>query len=166
MVCVVLGDPLVRRGLDVTFHNRDYPAHLLAKQPAADPDRLWLLGPSTPATTAEVLAASDLHVAPSRPYPVARSLLEAMAAGCVVMASDTQPHREIITPGQTGLLVDGDNHDAFTRQALAVLADPAAHRPLGDAAAELVRARYAQDVCLPRLAEQFSALAAAQGKRP
>jgi hypothetical protein len=62
-------------------------------------------------------------------------------------------------------LIDGDDHGAFTRQALSVLADPAAHRPLGDAAAELVRARYAQDVCLPRLAEQFSALAAAQGKR-
>ena len=38
---------------------------------------------------AEVLAASDLHIAPGRPYPVARSLLEAMAAGCVVLASDT-----------------------------------------------------------------------------
>jgi glycosyltransferase involved in cell wall biosynthesis len=160
-----VGDPIVRRGLDVTFHSRDYPAHLLASQPAADAERLWLLGPSTPATAAEVLAASDLHVAPSRPYPVARSLLEAMAAGCVVMASDTAPHREMITPRQTGLLIDGDNVDAFTRQALSVLADRAAHRPLGDAAAELVRARYAQDVCLPRLAERFSALAAAQGKR-
>jgi glycosyltransferase involved in cell wall biosynthesis len=166
VICVVLGDPIVRRGLDVTFHNRDYPAHLLAQQPAADPDRLWLLGPSTPATVAEVLAASDLHIAPSRPYPVARSLLEAMAAGCVVIASDTEPHREIIVSGQSGLLIDGDNHGAFTRQALAVLADPAAHRPLGDLAAELVRARYAQDVCLPRLAEQFSALAADRGRRP
>jgi glycosyltransferase involved in cell wall biosynthesis len=165
VICVAVGDPVGRRGLDVNFHNRDYPAHLLAKQPAADADRLWLLGSSTPETVAEVLAASDLHIAPSRPYPVARSLLEAMAAGCVVIASDTPPHREIIIPGQTGLLIDGDDHGAFARQAQAVLADPAAHRPLGDAAGELVRARYAQDVCLPRLAEQFSALAAAQGKR-
>ena len=49
----------------------------------------------------------DLHLAPGRPYPVARSLLEAMAAGCVVLASDTEPHRQVITPGRTGLLVDG-----------------------------------------------------------
>ena len=53
----------------------------------------------------------------------------------------------------------------LARQALAVLADPAAYRPLGDAAAAMVREHYAQDVCLPRLAEQFSALAAAKGER-
>src|SRR5262249_37668756 len=41
------------------------------------------------------------------------------------------------------------------RQALAVLADPATHRPLGDAASALVRERYAQDVTLPGLAALF-----------
>ena len=33
VLCVVVGDPIVRRGLDVEFHNRDYPAHLMAQQP-------------------------------------------------------------------------------------------------------------------------------------
>ena len=83
------------------------PRTCSAQNPPVDPDRLWFLGPSTPAVVAEVLAASDLHVAPGRPYPVARSLLEAMAAGCVVLASDTEPHREVVDPGRTGLLVDG-----------------------------------------------------------
>ena len=158
VLIVVVGDPIVRRGLDVAFHNKDYPAHLMAQRPPADRQRVWLLGPSPPGTVAEVLASSDLHLAPSRPYPVARSLLEAMASGCVVLASDTDPHRQVITPGRTGLLADVRDAEALTRQAMAVLADPAAHRPLGDAAAELVRERYSQDVCLPRLAEQFSAL--------
>ena len=108
-----------------------------------------------------MLAASDLHIAPGRVYPVARSLLEAMAAGCVVLASDTEPHREVIRPGETGLLVDVRDADGLARRALAVLDDPAAHRPLGDAAAALVRERFSQDVCLPRLAEQFGSLAAA-----
>ncbi len=112
---------------------------------------------------AEVLAASDLHVAPGRAYPVARSLLEAMSSGCVVLASDTEPHRQVITPGETGLLVDARDADALTRRILAVLDDPAAHRPLGDAASALVRERYSQDACLPRLAEQLGALAAAKG---
>ena len=76
------------------------PRNLLDQNPPFDPERLWFLGNSTPAVVAEVLAASDLHVAPCRPYPVARSLLEAMAAGCVVLASDTEPHREVITHGQ------------------------------------------------------------------
>ncbi len=160
---VVVGDPIVRRGLDVAFHNKDYPAHLLAQHPVTDPQRLWFLGASTPQTVAEVLAASDLHIAPGRVYPVARSLLEAMAAGCVVLASDTEPHRQVIRPGETGLLVDARDADSLARWALAVLDDPAAHRPLGDAAAELIRQRYSQDVCLPQLADQLGRLAAASG---
>ncbi len=160
---VVVGDPIVKRSLDVAFHNKDYPAHLLAGRPVVDPHRLWFLGASTPATVAEVLAASDLHVAPGRVYPVARSLLEAMAAGCVVLVSDTEPHRQVIRPGETGLLVDARDADTLARRALAVLDDPEAHRPLGDAAAQFVRERFSQDACLPQLAEQLGSLAAARG---
>ena len=164
VICVVVGDPIVRRGLDVEFHNRDYAAHLMAKQPLFDPDRVWFLGPSTPTLVAEVLAAADLHIAPSRPYPVARSLLEAMAAGCIVLASDTAPHREIVEPGRSGLLVSGQDTDALKSQALAVLADIALYRSLGDAASVLVHEHYSQDVCMPRLAERFTALAVAGGQ--
>ena len=113
VLCVVAGDPIVRRGLDVAFHNRDYPAHLLATQPPADPERLWFLGAATPAVVAEILGASDLHIAPSRSYPVVRSLLEAMASGCVVLAADTEPHREVMTSDQTGLLIDGEDSMGF-----------------------------------------------------
>ena len=67
-----------------------------------------------------------------------RSLLEAMAAGCVVLASDTEPHREVLTDGQTGLLVEEHDQDSLAKRALGVLADPAAFRPIGDAAAALV----------------------------
>ena len=165
VVCVVVGDPIVRRGLDVEFHNRDFCAYLAAKQPPLDPDRLWFLGLSSPALVAEVLAAADLHIAPSRSYPVARSLLEAMATGCVVLASDTDPHREIIEPGRSGLLANGHDTDGLTRQALAVIADRAAYRPLGEAAAQLVREHYSQDACMPRLAERFTSLAVATGGR-
>jgi glycosyltransferase involved in cell wall biosynthesis len=165
VVCVVVGEPLVLRGLDVVFHNQDYPAHLMAQEPPFDPDRLWMLGRAIPAIVAEVLAASDLHIAPSRVYPVARSVLEAMAAGCVVLASDTEPHREVIEAGRTGLLVESHDAETLVRQALAVLADPDAYRALGEAAAAAARERYSRDVCLPRLAERFSALAAAEGGR-
>ena len=82
VLCVVVGDPIVRRGLDVAFHNRDYVGHLLAQNPLFDRERVWFLGLGAPSVVAEVLAASDLHVAPSRPYPVARSLLEADGLWC------------------------------------------------------------------------------------
>jgi glycosyltransferase involved in cell wall biosynthesis len=166
VLCVVAGDPIVRRGLDVDFHNHDYRAHLLAQQAPSDADRLWFLGASTPEVVRELLAASDLHIAPSRSYPVACSLLEAMAAGCVVLATNTAPHREMIVPGQNGLLCDGSDIDGLARQALAALEDRAVHRPLGDAASAMVNENYAQDVCIPLLAERFSALVAARREGP
>jgi glycosyltransferase involved in cell wall biosynthesis len=160
VVCAVVGDPIVRRGLDVPFFNRDYRADVLGREPLHDPERVWFLGPVPPAVVAAVLAASDLHVYPGRPFAVARSLVEALAAGCVVLAWDTEPVREFLTHGRTGLLVAPEDSDGQSRQALAVLDDPAAHRPLAAAAAELVRERYAQDVTLPHLAALFDRLVA------
>jgi glycosyltransferase involved in cell wall biosynthesis len=160
VICMMVGDAVVQRGLDIEFHDRDYFAHLSTSYPPVDRERLWFLGRATPRVVAEVLAASDLHVAPGRPYPVARSLLEAMGAGCVVLASDTAPHREVLTHGQTGFLADVSDPEDFVKQALAILDDPEAHRHLGDAAAEEVRARYSHDACLPEIAERFSMLAA------
>lgn len=165
VICVAAGDPIVRRGLDVLFHNRDYFAHLKATQPAVDLDRLWMLGSVAPATVAEVLAASDLHVAPGRSYPVARSLLEAMASGCVVLASDTPPHRDLLTPGRDSLLVDGRDQDALYEAAVKVLADRATYRPLGEAAAAVVNEHYSRAVRMPKLAERFTRLVEAHEAR-
>ncbi|HZU38978.1 MAG TPA: glycosyltransferase, partial [Gemmataceae bacterium] len=106
----------------------------------------------------EVLAASDLHVYLSRPYPIGRSLLEALAAGCVVMATDTAPVREVITDGRDGFLVAPGQPDQLAKLALAVLANPAEYRALGMAAAQTARERWARDVNLPRLARWLSGL--------
>jgi glycosyltransferase involved in cell wall biosynthesis len=156
VLCVVIGDPVVKRGLDVQFFNRNYRAHILQQEPLPDPGRAWFFDQARPAVVAEALAASDLHVYPGRAYPVSRSLLEAMAAGCVVLAAHTEPVAEVLTHGQTGLLLPPDDLDAWERQGLAALDDPAAHRPLGDAAAEVARQRYSRDENLPRLAELLS----------
>jgi glycosyltransferase involved in cell wall biosynthesis len=159
VLCVVVGHPVVQRGLDVQFFNQDYRAHVLGRMRLHDPGRVWFFEPLRPALLAEALALSDLHVYPGRAYPVARSLLEAMASGRVVLAADTPPVRELITHGRTGLLTEPGDADGWERQALAVLDDPAAHRPLGEAACELVRQQFAQDVTLPALAERFTRLA-------
>jgi glycosyltransferase involved in cell wall biosynthesis len=160
---VAVGDPIVHRGLDIQFYRQDYPAHVLAQTPLVDPARVWFLSAVLPTIVAEVLAASDLTVYPSRSYPVAHALLEAMAMGCTILAWDTAPLREFLTHGQTGLLVEPNDPDAAERLALAVLDDPSAYRPLGEAATRLVHERYAQEVTLPALAAQFDRLVQQRG---
>jgi len=158
VICVVAGRDRVHCSLDVEFYDRNYREYAVQQLPPHDPERLWFLGELAPDGVAELLAASDLHVYASRDYAVARSLVEAMASGCVVLAWDTPPVREFVTNGQTGLFVPSDDADARERRALDVLSDPAAFRPLGEAAAQIVRERYAQDVTLPTLARWFEQL--------
>ena len=155
VVGIVVGGGPVERMLDIPFYGQDYAAKALADDPPPDPSRLWMLGSVPPATVAEVLGAADLHIAASRPYPVARSTLEAMAAGAVVLAWDTPAIREFLTPGANGLLATDDD---AAETALRVLSDPAECRPLGEAAAALIRERYDRGVCLPELAALFDRL--------
>ena len=52
-----------------------------------------------------VMRASDAHVYLTVPFVLSWSLLDAMATGCLIVASDTAPVREFMTDGVTGLLV-------------------------------------------------------------
>jgi glycosyltransferase involved in cell wall biosynthesis len=152
---VVVGGSQVQRGLDVLFYNKDFREHVLLQNPPFDPDRFWFLGSIAPTTIKEVLEASDLHFYPSRPYVVSRSLVEAMAAGCVIIAGDAAPAREFIIPGQNGLLAPVDDIDAWENLALSILENPKAHDSLGQAAATLVREKFSQRATLPLLAKFF-----------
>ena len=72
-------------------------------------------------------------------------MLEAMACGCALVASDTAPVREVIRHGENGWLVDFFDTGALARRIAAVLEDPAASRALRLRAAATVRLRYGME---------------------
>ena len=54
----------------------------------------------------KVLRASSVHIYLTRPFVLSWSMLEAMSTGCLLVASDTQPVREVIENGANGCLVE------------------------------------------------------------
>jgi len=106
-----------------------------------------------------LLQLSTVHVYLTYPFVLSWSLLEAMSAGCAIVASDTAPVREVITHDQTGCLVDFFDPAALAHGIAALLDDPARRRRLGQAARAKVRARYdLHSVCLPAQMKWFDRL--------
>jgi glycosyltransferase involved in cell wall biosynthesis len=108
-----------------------------------------------------LLALSRAHVYLSYPFVLSWSLLEAMSAGCAVVASDTAPVREVVTDGVTGRLADFFDHERLADHVCTLLADRAQAAALGAQARAHIQSRFdLNTVCLPemvRLAERTAA---------
>lgn len=117
-----------------------------------DPSRVHFLGRVPPADYLRVLQVSRAHCYLTYPFVLSWSLLEAMAAGAMVIASDTAPLHEVIRDGENGRLVDFFDHAAIAGRLIAALAKPDAHLAMrAQARADVIRRYDLRRICLPRL---------------
>jgi glycosyltransferase involved in cell wall biosynthesis len=95
---------------------------------------------------AQIWAKSHIAVLPSHREGLPKSLLEAAACGRPLVATDVSGCREVVRPGETGILVPprdpGSLADALERLAT----DPDLRRRMGSAARELVERELSQEV--------------------
>ena len=128
-----------------------FAAEVRPQIPDVDWARVHFLGHVPYQHFIPLLQLSTVHVYLTYPFVLSWSLLEAMSAGCAIVASDTQPLREAIVDGQTGLLVPFFDHAALATKVCALLQDPAKRQSLGANARAFAQANYdLQAVCLPR----------------
>ena len=125
---VLIGDGPLRPGLE----------RLL--QELALGDRVVFLGErhDVPA----VLAALDISVLPSASESLSNVILESMAAGVPVVASDVGGSPELVENEKTGLLFSSENEDEFRAALEALLTQPELRRTMGSTARECARLRY------------------------
>lgn len=115
-------------GDEVSYGSRpkdaaNWRSKLLAENPI-DPARVHFLGKVPYATYKQVLQVSAVHLYLTYPFVLSWSLLEAMASGCLVVASDTAPVREVIEDGRNGRLVDFFDTGAIAERVVQALSEP------------------------------------------
>jgi sugar transferase (PEP-CTERM/EpsH1 system associated) len=102
---------------------------------------------------ADVLRALDVFVLPSRAEGISNTILEAMASGLPVLATDVGGNRELVTR-ETGMLVAPDDVDALTNGLLHYARDRAAAK----AAGRMGRLRAEQVHSLDGMIARYAAL--------
>ena len=98
----------------------------------------------------KLLQSSDVHVYLTRPFVLSWSILEAMSCGCVVVASDTEPIKEIIKEGVNGFLTDFFNPRQIAHKILSVLDYPSFVQSISQKARETIIQNYSLQKLLPK----------------
>lgn len=117
-------------------------------------DQLLLAGALPRVEVAEWLAASDLFVLPSR-YEggPATALMEAMACGCAVVATDVSGTSELVTDESLGLLVPPQDPSGLADAIRKLLANSELRASLARRAREKVLAEFTIEACMKRTEE-------------
>jgi len=108
-----------------------------------DWDRVHFTGLLPRDQYAQVLEASAVHVYLTVPFVLSWSMMEAMSAGCAIVASDVAPVREIADQAEGALsLVDMVNGESIASGILGVLRDKTVGQDLGVRARRLIEDNY------------------------
>jgi glycosyltransferase involved in cell wall biosynthesis len=160
VIFAVAGQDRVCYGGDERFTGGKSFKDWILSQDHYDLSRFLFLGLVPPRDLARLLAMTDLHIYLTVPFVLSWSLMDALACGATVLASNTAPVREMIENGRNGLLADFFDVEGFARTASEVLDDPAKFKSLGQAGAEMIREKYSLDVCLPKMLNLYQRVGA------
>ena len=103
-------------------------------------DHFHMLGAQ--ANVVDFLRACDIFVFPSLYEGLGIALIEAMAAGCVCVATNTGPIPEVVQDGKDGVLVPSADDEALARAICDLLGDPSRRSQLGTAAKQTAFSKF------------------------
>jgi sugar transferase (PEP-CTERM/EpsH1 system associated) len=128
---VVAGDGALRAALEQSL------------QQAGVASLAWLAGERDDVPA--LLRGLDAFVLPSRAEGISNTILEAMASGLPIVATDVGGNRDLIEPGLTGTLVPAGDVESMARALLDDLADPDGARQRGRNARMAAQRRFSLD---------------------
>lgn len=119
------------------------------KQVKLDTQRVHFTGPLPYGEYKQILQASSAHVYLTWPFVLSWSFLEAMACGCLIVGSDTEPVREIMRHEENGLLTDFHSSEAIAQSVITALEQQSQLGELRRAARKTICDSYCLTKSLP-----------------
>jgi len=117
-------------------------------------NRVRFLGSKDREEIPEILAITDIFVLPSLSEGLPTAVIEAMAAGCPVVATAVGGTAEVVADGETGLLVPPRDPDALAEGMKILLQSRATRRKMGEAGAKRAREYFS----IERMVREYEAL--------
>jgi len=114
-------------------------------------------GEVTPDAVQQALATASIAVLPSREEAFPMFLVEAMAQGCAIVATDVGGVRELM--GDAGLLVRADDADALGDALTRLIGEPGTRAGFADAAGARAAERFDAGPVARRWADTYASLA-------
>jgi len=151
---VIVGEDRVAYGKPLA-DGKTYKQVMLEKLDI-DSSRIHFTGLLPYSAYRQVLQASSVHVYLTRPFVLSWSMLEAMSAGCLLVASGTPPVTEIIQDKVNGLLVDFFSPREIADRVEEALDNPDRMASIRIKARETIREKYDLAALLPRHLEWIS----------
>ncbi len=134
--CDIIGEGILREKLERIIKDCDLEGKVI------------LIGAMTQEEIARRLPDANCYVQPSVITPTGKmegiplALMEAMACGIPVVASNLSGIPELVRPGETGFLVPPGDENALADQLAKIYADPAAVKHIAQAGCETVQVRF------------------------
>jgi len=144
MRLVIAGDGPLRRELATAIES------------AGIGDRVWMAGERS--DVAALMRGFDLFVLPSRAEGISNTILEAMASGLPVVATDVGGNGELVSEGSTGRLVPAADPDALADAIACYAADADARREHGTNARRRCEDAFSLEHMVTGYAELYQSL--------
>lgn len=119
------------------------------KRVKLDTSRLHFVGTLDYASLIRAMQVSAAHIYLTYPFVLSWSSMEAMATGCAMIASDTQPVREIMQDGENALLVDFFSPEQVAEKVVYALDNREKMQSLRKAARQVILDSYDLHKLLP-----------------
>jgi glycosyltransferase involved in cell wall biosynthesis len=120
-------------------------------------NRITLLGERR--DVAEIMLASDFLVLPSLEEGLSNVILEAMALGCPVIASNVGGNPELVEDFATGLLYPSNDHQRLAEAIEKMVASPCLADSLRSQALKTIRERFSVSAMVSSMEDIYRSVA-------